>query len=82
MVSYNILKHANNIAEAQIIQDSLAEITILVVPLSSFKSADMDTISKIAREKLGNEINISIKPVSSIARENSGKLKSVISSIN
>jgi phenylacetate-CoA ligase len=77
----HIFKGAGAVLEAQIRQDSLDELLILVVPAAHFKSTDADLLVRNARERLGLGIQIRVQTVQAIPRTRNGKLRGVISNV-
>ncbi|GGB07324.1 capsular polysaccharide biosynthesis protein CapK [Brucella endophytica] len=61
------------IAQMQIIQKSLAEIEIHVVPLKDFGEGSTSAILANARQKIPSSIDVVIKTVESVTRTKSGK---------
>ena len=77
----HIFKDVRNIAEAQIRQDDLREVIILVVPFSGFNRRDEKRILSNARARLGKQMKISVETVRNIPRTESGKFRTVICSV-
>jgi phenylacetate-CoA ligase len=77
----HIFKNQLAVDEAQIQQQSAAEIDILVVPRSSFTEATERAIVHEVRLRLGSEIGINIRRVSQISREPNGKFRAVKSTV-
>lgn len=73
-----IIKETNHVAEAQIIQTSLQEIDVLVVPFQHFSQQDRDSLIAAAGQYLGEEMRVNIRTVSAIPRTANGKFRSVI----
>jgi phenylacetate-CoA ligase len=72
----------NNVIESQIIQNSLTEIVIKVVPENVFTEIDKKLLVKKMQEYIGDSIQINIELVNSIDRLPNGKLKHVVSNLN
>ena len=77
----HIFKGLQNIAEAQIIQDSIEEVNILVVPFTDFELADKDKLLKNAKHRLGKDMKIQVELVTEIKRTSRGKLRNVICNV-
>jgi phenylacetate-CoA ligase len=73
----HIFKHLGEIREAQIRQDSQDAIAILYVPAPDFNQASEDSLVSEIRARLGDDIRIDLRPVSSIPREANGKFRAV-----
>ena len=73
---------ATYLNEAQFYQKSLNEVDIRIVPAADYvPDIHEEMILNAARERLGSEINITIKYLDKIYKTKSGKLKFVISDI-
>lgn len=69
------------IAEAQIIQDELDSIRILVVPFGNFPAESRKSLIDNARQRLGIEAKVDVEIVSEIPRTGSGKFQTIICNI-
>jgi len=78
----HIFKGLSGIAEAQIIQDELSRLRIVVVPSKTFSDATRHALARNALGHLGTDMSISIEMVDSIPRTASGKFRSVISNVS
>lgn len=76
-----IFKPIDTVAESQIVQESLDEITVKVVPLDNFSVKDEKLIIEMVKEYVGNTIQVNILIVSSIERSANGKIRYVISKV-
>ena len=65
------------IVEAQIIQETLSEITVLYVPAENFSSATLQSVAVRIRERIG-DVNVSFGEVASIPRTSRGKFRAVV----
>lgn len=72
----------NNVKESQIIQNSITDITIKVVPEINFQDQDKEMLIKKMQEYVGIEMNIEIVFVDSIPRTAGGKLKHVVNNMS
>jgi phenylacetate-CoA ligase len=77
-----VFKDIKNIRSAQIIQESIDSLTVLIVPTSDYSLEDEAKINKKIRERLGNKIWIKIHQVSEIPPMSNGKFKAVVSKVN
>lgn len=77
----HIFKGITAIAEAQVRQDKLDEVHILIVPLPGYGARQRDRLLAQARERLGNDITINVESVPSIARTGNGKLRGVVCTV-
>jgi phenylacetate-CoA ligase len=66
------------VVEAQIIQESLEHIRILVVPSAGFDDDVQAGLRQRVRDRLG-KVSVSIETVTQIPRQANGKFRAVIS---
>ncbi len=79
---HGVFVHLPHVVEGQIIQESLDQILVRIVPTPEFNENDrLDVISRV-QQRMGNEVKVFVELVSSIERTNSGKFKAVISKIS
>jgi len=78
----HIFKGAQNIVESQIIQTSLNEVLLKIVPDVHFGREDGTYLLNNARRRFGDEMQVTIQRVTSIPRAGRGKFRAVISEIN
>ena len=76
-----MFKGLTGILEAQVVQEAIDQITILVVPAAEFDDAARASLIEGLRERVGRSMKISVKDVPAIARTRGGKFRSVISRI-
>lgn len=67
------------IVEAQLIQETLDRVRILVVPVPGTKFADSELLKSNLRNRIGSNVQICIQEVSRIPRSANGKFRSVVS---
>lgn len=77
----HIFKGIEGILEAQIRQEQLDQITIMIVAADSFSEIEKAKLNANARDRLGSGVGIRIAEVSSIPRSKGGKLRSVVCTI-
>jgi phenylacetate-CoA ligase len=68
-----------HIREGQIIQEALDRIRVKVVPVDGFNESDVNIIKRRIYQRLGNNVNVIVEPISDIPRTKAGKFKAVIS---
>ena len=73
-----VFKAGLPIREAQIIQEALDVIVVKLVPDRAFQEKDEQGILERIRQRLGNDVNISIQKVDRIPRSANGKFRAVI----
>jgi phenylacetate-CoA ligase len=74
-------KGLDHVIEAQIVQESLAQIRVLVVPDKGFDTRAENRLVSNLRTKLGDEVEIEVEQVACIPRGPNGKFRSVISKV-
>lgn len=73
-----VFKSSLSLREAQIIQEKLDFIRVLIIPDNDYCSEDGMSIIKRLKERLGYSVEISLEVVSSIPRTSNGKFRAVI----
>lgn len=85
LVSPSILTHPfkpmHNIVESQIVQEDLHNITVNIVKTSAYSDKDSEVLIKAMKDRLGDDVNISLEFVESIPRTRNGKFRWVISKV-
>ena len=85
LISSSVLTHPfkpmHNIEESQIIQEDLHNITVKIVRTLSYSENDSKMLIKSMKERLGDDVSISLEFVESIQRTRNGKFRWVISNI-
>lgn len=76
-----IFKPINTVVESQIIQESLDQILIKVVPMAGYTVKDEKLIKEMVNKYIGNSIQVRIELVASIERSANGKIRYVISNV-
>jgi len=77
----HIFKTQLAVGEAQILQETEAAITVLVVPHKAWDTASERSLLKEIQARLGNKIRVEIRIVSEIPREPNGKFRAVKSQV-
>ena len=78
----HLFKGVEGILEAQIRQDRLDALTILVVPSGGFNGRTRETLQDNARYRLGDGVAVEIQMVDAIPRTKNGKFKGVICNVD
>lgn len=78
---HGIFVHQPHVIEGQIIQETLDQIRVKIVPTEGFVEADKNDIANRVHQRLGNQVNVVVELVPSIERTKSGKFKAVISKV-
>ncbi|MCH7709530.1 MAG: phenylacetate--CoA ligase family protein, partial [Myxococcales bacterium] len=77
----HVFKEQLDVGEAQILQRNQDSIDVLIVPRARYNEASERSVLKEIRSRLGNDIEIRIELVNSIAREPNGKFRAVKSEV-
>ncbi len=77
----HIFKQQYEIEEAQIVQEDVESIQVLVVAGSGFGEKDRRSLEREVHSRLGQRIRVDIAQVDSIPREPNGKFRAVKSSV-
>ena len=77
----HVFKEQLEVAEAQIVQRAPEAIDVLIVPRAEYTENSERSVTKEIRSRLGQEIDIRIELVNSIAREPNGKFRAVKSEV-
>jgi phenylacetate-CoA ligase len=77
----HIFKQQYEIEEAQIVQEELGSIEVLVVAGTGFGERQRKTLEREVHARLGAEIRVDIREVETIAREPNGKFRAVKSRV-
>ena len=75
-----VFKAGLHVVEAQIIQESVDLVRVLVVPASGFGEADGRAIQRALCERLGDVVVV-VEPTAAIPRSSNGKFRAVISRV-
>jgi phenylacetate-CoA ligase len=75
-----VFKSRSPILEAQIVQDALDHIRLLVVPSADYSDADGAQVAERIRDRLG-DVTVVVDTVPSIPRTANGKLRAVVCAI-
>ncbi len=76
-----VFKRELPITEAQIIQDSLEQIRVRIVPAEGFSAQHASSLERALHDRLGEAMKIEIETVSHIPRGSAGKFKAVVSHV-
>lgn len=78
----HVFKGRYDIAEAQIIQQKIDEIRVLVIPSSDWREDGIQSLERALRQRLGSTMMVRVEPTDQIPREPNGKLRAVKSSLD
>lgn len=78
---HGIFTDQPNIIEGQIIQESSSDFVVRLVPTPNFSERDELVVRARMRQRLGEDVTITIEKVTSIPRTASGKFVAVISKV-
>lgn len=71
-----------HVIEGQVIQESLTEFTVNIVPASGYSEVDTHEIQHRMHQRLGDSVSVNVETVPEIPRTSSGKFQAVISKVN
>ena len=77
----HLFKGVTGILEAQIRQDRLDALTMLVVPSAAFNDRTREVLQNNVRHRMGDEIGLEITLVDAIPRTSNGKFKGVVCNV-
>jgi len=78
---HGIFVNQPHVIEGQVIQKTLQDFVVKVVPTPGFSEADIQDIQARMHQRLGENINVVIEQVQTIPRTSAGKFKAVISKV-
>jgi phenylacetate-CoA ligase len=78
----HIFKGVEGVINGQIIQENIEEVIIKIAKDNTYNNSSEKRVIKNTRDRLGNEMNINIKYVNNIPKENNGKYKFIISKLS
>jgi phenylacetate-CoA ligase len=78
---HGIFTDQQNIIEGQIIQETLTDFVVRLVPTQDFSEKDEIDVRQRMQQRLGDQVTVTIEKVDSIPRSSSGKFKAVISKV-
>lgn len=76
-----VFKGVTDILEAQIVQDSLETLTVLLVPADGFAESTERLLRDNILKKVGNQVTLTIRRVDRIPRGPNGKFRAVVSKV-
>ena len=77
----HVFKQQLEVAEAQILQDDKNSIDVFIIPRENYTDLSARRLLREIRSRLGDQIEIRIRSVTSIPREPNGKFRAVKSSV-
>lgn len=77
----HIFKGVAGILEAQIRQDRLDAVSLLIVPSATFNDRTREALQNNASQRLGSEVTVEIRLVDTIPRSANGKFKGVVCNV-
>lgn len=79
---HGIFTDQPNIVEGQIIQETLTDFIVKVVPTENFTENDQQDLRQRMVQRLGKDVNVTVQKVGLIPRTKAGKFQAVISKVN
>lgn len=81
MLSYNVFKYADKIEESQIIQESVDEFVLRIVPGSGYTDDQANLVTEKLKDRVGEDISVEVELLDEIPKTSSGKFRAVISKV-
>jgi phenylacetate-CoA ligase len=78
----HVFKGRYDIAEAQIVQDEIDALRVLVVPANDWREGSAQGLERALHDRLGMHMRVEIQLTDQIQREPNGKLRAVKSRIH
>lgn len=82
MLSYNVFKWTSGIEESQIIQKSVDEFQLRIVPDDGFSEDQSDLAVEKLKERIGEDIEVRVNTMEEIPKTQGGKFRAVISEVD
>lgn len=79
---HGIFVNQPHVREGQIIQESLTQIRVKVVPTEGFDATDIQDITHRVQQRLTTQVQVIVEPVNQIPRGANGKFRAVVSCLN
>ena len=76
-----VIRDLPGVQKFKIIQEDLKHLRVLLVPGKDFMNSDVETIRSGMRERLGQDVEVSVDLVADIPAERSGKFRYVVSHV-
>ncbi|MFN2386441.1 MAG: phenylacetate--CoA ligase family protein [Thermoanaerobaculia bacterium] len=77
-----VFKSGVKIREAQIVQDAVDAVRVLVVPAPGFGPQDARKIEDALSQRLGSGVRVRIEPIEAVPRTSAGKFRAVVSRLS
>ncbi|MDL0128082.1 phenylacetate--CoA ligase family protein [Halobacterium salinarum] len=81
MLSYNVFKYTDGIEESQIVQESVDEFTLRIVPGEEYADEQADVAILKLKDRVGSDVSVTIQILDEIPKTSSGKFRAVISKV-
>jgi phenylacetate-CoA ligase len=78
---HGIFVNQPHVVEGQIVQESLTNFTVKVIPTNAFSEEDILDIQNRMHQRLGQDVEVQVELVSEIPRTSAGKFQAVISKV-
>ncbi len=82
MLSYNVFKYTENISESRIVQESVDEFVLQIVPDDGYTDEQAEIAIKKLKDRVGEDIQVEVETLESIPRTDAGKFRAVISNVS
>ena len=82
MLSYNVFKYTKNIKESQIVQESVDEFILKIVPDEDYTEDQATIAVEKLKSRVGKDISVEVDLLEALPRTDSGKYRAVISNVD
>ena len=81
MLSYNVFKYTESVSESRIIQESVNEFVLQIVPDDGYTDEQAHIAIKKLKDRVGEDITVKVQVLDSIPRTEAGKYRAVVSHV-
>lgn len=82
MLSYNVFKYTENVSESRIVQESVDEFVLQIVPDDGYTDEQAEIAIKKLKDRVGEDIHVEVETLESIPRTDAGKFRAVVSNVS
>jgi len=82
MLSYNVFKYTERIDESRIVQESVDEFALQIVPDDGYTDEQAQIAIKKLKDRVGEDIDVEVELLDSIPRTDAGKFRAVVSNVS
>lgn len=82
MLSYNVFKYTEDISESRIVQESIDEFVLQIVPDEGYTDEQAAIAVDKLKDRVGDDIHVEVETLESIPRTDAGKFRAVVSNVS